>query len=147
PYNDSWIRDFGPIFVKRDSQSPPIAMGGLSDPENLPPLICHDFHFNGWGGKYETRDLDDAVPQHIAEHLKIPVWTNPLVLEGGSIDVNGAGTVMTTEQCLLNPNRNPHLTKAQIEHELCKTLGVRHVIWLPGGIIGDDTDGHIDDIA
>jgi agmatine deiminase len=132
--NDSWIRDFGPVFVVRG--------GGAS-----PAIACHDFHFNTWGGKYEVRDKDDVVPQHIARKLGLPIWVHGFVLEGGSIDVNGRGTVMTTEQCLLNPNRNPGLTRGQIESKLHDTLGTRHVIWLPGGIRGDDTDGHIDDVA
>ncbi len=130
--NDSWIRDYGPIFVK--------AIDG-------PGIALHDFHFNGWGGKYETRDLDDVVPQHIARRLDLPIWLHDMTLEGGSIEVNGAGTVMTTEQCLLNPNRNPTMGRDQIIAELHLALGTRHVIWLPGGIVGDDTDGHIDDIA
>ncbi|MFA9479211.1 agmatine deiminase family protein [Phycisphaerales bacterium AB-hyl4] len=131
PTNDSWIRDYGPIFVvHRD-------LG----------LACHDFQFNGWGNKYEHRDYDDVVPQHIARQLHLPIWIHDLVLEGGSIEVNGRGTVLTTEQCLLNENRNPHLTREQIETKLHETLGTTHVIWLPGGIEGDDTDGHIDDIA
>ncbi|MEX0745592.1 MAG: agmatine deiminase family protein [Phycisphaeraceae bacterium] len=136
--NDSWIRDYGPIFVVRDA--PPATPAA-------PPLAAHDFHFNGWGGKYEDRDLDDVVPQHIARALNLPLWVHDLVLEGGSIDVNGRGAVLTTEQCLLNANRNPQLTRVQIEAALHETLGTRHVIWLPGGIEGDDTDGHIDDVA
>ncbi|MEX1016197.1 MAG: agmatine deiminase family protein [Phycisphaeraceae bacterium] len=131
PTNDSWIRDYGPIFV----------INRQGD------LAAHDFHFNGWGGKYEQRDRDDVVPQHIARQLGLPLWVHDLVLEGGSIDVNGQGTLLTTEQCLLNPNRNPHLSRQQIEARLHETLGTTHVIWLPGGIEGDDTDGHIDDIA
>lgn len=134
--NDSWIRDFGPIFVVRDS-----------DDREGRSLACHDFHFNTWGGKYEIRDKDDVVPQHIARSLGVPIWVHDFVLEGGSIEVNGAGTVMTTEQCLLNPNRNPDMTRTQIEARLHEALGTRHVIWLPGGIEGDDTDGHIDDVA
>ncbi len=160
PTNDSWIRDFGPIFVVRDEAS----VGGPADsrggdqgghseavpgelPEKLPGVACHDFHFNTWGGKYEVRALDDVVPQHVARELGVPIWVHDFVLEGGSVEVNGRGTVMTTEQCLLNPNRNPGLTRAQIEAKLHETLGTRHVIWLPGGIEGDDTDGHIDDVA
>ncbi len=134
--NDSWIRDFGPVFVVRD------ACEGSG-----PAIACHDFHFNTWGGKYEVRDKDDVVPQHIARKLGLPIWVHDFVLEGGSIDVNGQGTVMTTQQCLLNRNRNPGLTREQIETKLHETLGTRHVIWLPGGIEGDDTDGHIDDVA
>ena len=128
--NDSWIRDFGPIFVVKDGS-----------------LACHDFHFNTWGGKYEVRDKDDVVPQHISRELGVPIWVHDFVLEGGAIDVNGCGTVMTTEQCLLNPNRNPGLSRDQIEAQLHSALGTRHIIWLPGGIEGDDTDGHIDDVA
>jgi agmatine deiminase len=155
--NDSWIRDYGPIFVKKAGTAGP----GLSA---LPPsgtksrgektgttgagfLACHDFRFNGWGGKYEVRDRDDVVPQHIARHLGVPLWVHDMVLEGGSIEVNGAGTVMTTEQCLLNKNRNPRKSRAAIIEEVHEALGTHHAIWLPGGIVGDDTDGHIDDIA
>jgi agmatine deiminase len=132
--NDSWVRDFGPISV-------------LNPDHPQTPLIYHDFVFNGWGGKYEQRDLDDVVPTKLGEALGVPVVHHDLVLEGGSIEVNGAGTVMTTEQCLLNENRNPRLTRQQIEAELNAALGTRHVVWLPGGIAGDDTDGHIDDVA
>lgn len=134
--NDSWIRDFGPIFVVRETEN-----------GHGPAIACHDFHFNTWGGKYEVRDLDDVVPQKIAAKLRLPIWVHDFVLEGGSIDVNGQGTVMTTEQCLLNKNRNPDMNRQQIEARLHETLGTRHVIWLPGGIEGDDTDGHIDDVA
>lgn len=142
PTNDSWIRDFGPIFVIRDQ-----AKGDAEASAKLPRKAMHDFHFNGWGGKYELRDLDDVVPQHIARKLDLPLWIHDQVLEGGSIDVNGRGTVMTTEQCLLNANRNPTMNRADVERMLHDALGTRHVIWLPGGIIGDDTDGHIDDLA
>lgn len=145
--NDSWIRDFGPIFVVRDE---PTDTQRIELPAAAHPGAggaCHDFHFNTWGGKYELRNLDDVVPQHIARELGIPIWVHDFVLEGGSIDVNGQGTVMTTEQCLLNPNRNPGMNRDQIEAKLHETLSTRHVIWLPGGIEGDDTDGHIDDVA
>ena len=111
------------------------------------PLACHDFHFNSWGEKYEVRDLDDVVPQLVAKELGLPIWVHDFVLEGGSIEVNGRGTVMTSEQCLLNANRNPAMNRKQIVDKLHETLGTRHVIWLPGGIEGDDTDGHIDDVA
>ena len=94
-----------------------------------------------------TRPLDDAVPKSMADALGLPVRSHDLVLEGGSIETNGAGTLLTTEQCLLHPNRNPHLTRDQIEAELRDALGVTRIVWLPGGIIGDDTDGHIDDLA
>jgi agmatine deiminase len=134
--DDAWIRDYGPIFVVRDA-----------DDGQGAALACHDFRFNTWGGKYETRGRDDVVPQHIARELGLPIWVHDFVLEGGSIDVNGQGTAMTTAQCLLNPNRNPDKSRQQIETKLHETLGTRHVIWLPGGIHGDDTDGHIDDVA
>ena len=133
PWNpgDSWFRDYGPIFVlNKDNQ-----------------LAAHDFHFDGWGGKYGRYPEDDVIPQRIASQLNIPIWVHDLTLEGGSIESNGKGTILTTEQCLLNPNRNPHLTRQQIEQQLHEALGSTHVIWLPGGIEGDDTDGHIDDVA
>lgn len=139
--NDSWIRDYGPIFVVRTARAAPGAGPGGA------PIACHDFHFDGWGGKYEVRDSDDVVPQYIARELNIPLWIHDITLEGGSIEVNGRGTVMTTRQCLLNENRNAHLTQQQIEAHLHEALGTRHIIWLPGGIEGDDTDGHIDDVA
>lgn len=131
--NDSWIRDFGPIFVVSEQEK---------------SLAAHDFGFNSWGAKYESiRPLDDVVPQHLANKLGLPLWVHDFVLEGGSIDVNGKGTVMTTQQCLFNANRNPWATAAIIEQTLHDALGTTHVIWLPGGIAGDDTDGHIDDVA
>ena len=140
PVNDSWIRDYGPIYVVQ-----PRAAARKPQPSSL---AIHDFVFNGWGGKYGNEYAeDDIVPRHIAALQGLPVWTHEMVLEGGSIEVNGRGTVMTTAQCLLNPNRNSHLTRSQIEAELHGALGTRHCIWLPGGIVGDDTDGHIDDIA
>ena len=131
--NDSWVRDFGPIFVVNDQTK---------------QLAVHDFHFNSWGAKYEeVRPLDDVVPQHLASKLGLPLWVHDFVLEGGSIDVNGKGTVMTTQQCLFNANRNPWAPPEVIEQTLHEALGTRHIIWLPGGIAGDDTDGHIDDVA
>ncbi len=153
PVNDSWIRDFGPIFVTRgksasaSSSSANIPAGAALTAGSAPPLACHDFHFNSWGEKYEVRDLDDVVPQHVAKVLGLPIWVHDFVLEGGSIEVNGRGTVLTSEQCLLNANRNPEMSRKQIVDKLHETLGTRHVIWLPGGIEGDDTDGHIDDVA
>ncbi len=151
---DSWIRDFGPIFVVKGPRGQGAEGPSASDPStpgpldpSAPALAAHDFRFNGWGGKYEDRTLDDVVPQEIAARLGFPLWVHDFVLEGGSIEVNGRGTVMTTEQCLLNDNRNPGMSKAEIERRLHDALGTSHVIWLPGGIVGDDTDGHIDDIA
>ncbi|MCI0412312.1 agmatine deiminase family protein [bacterium] len=129
--DSSWTRDFGPIYVR--------------DPDGNP--VITDWIFNSWGGKYPPWDQDDAVPQHAARILQQPLVQPGIVLEGGSIDVNGKGTLLTTEQCLLNQNRNPHLNREQIEDFLRKFLGATNILWLKEGIIGDDTDGHIDDIA
>jgi agmatine deiminase len=103
--------------------------------------------FNAWGGKYESLMKDTGVPEFLHETLDIPCFKPGIVLEGGSIDVNGKGTLLTTEQCLLNKNRNPHLTREEIDGYLKEYLGVTHIVWLKNGIEGDDTDGHIDDIA
>jgi agmatine deiminase len=130
--DDSWMRDFGPVYVTRDDD---------------PAIAIHDFHFDGWGGKYEVRAADDVVPQIIAHQQGRPIWIHNWVLEGGAIDVNGQGTVMTTAQCLLEAGRNPHITRAQLETAIHDALGTEHIIWLPGGVAGDDTDGHIDDVA
>ena len=133
PTVDVWMRDYGPTFVTRDAPDRPIAF--------------NDWIFNGWGGKYKAYEEDERVARAIADLLQLPVFDHPLILEGGSIEVNGAGSCLTTEQCLLNRNRNPHLSRAQIEEFLKATLGVRQILWLGEGIVGDDTDGHIDDIA
>lgn len=133
PTVDVWMRDYGPTFITRGS------------PDR--PLACNDWIFNGWGGKYRAYEQDDRVAPAIVSLLGIPAFRHDIVLEGGSIEVNGAGTCLTTEQCLLNPNRNPHLNRGEIEARLRGALGVHHVIWLGEGIAGDDTDGHIDDIA
>jgi len=133
PTVDVWMRDYGPTFVTR--------------PSSDRPLACNDWMFNGWGGKYQTYEEDERVARDIAQLLQVPVFDHKLILEGGSIEVNGAGTCVTTEQCLLNRNRNPHLNRAQIEEFLKDSLGVRQVLWLGEGIVGDDTDGHIDDLA
>lgn len=134
PTNDTWARDHGPIFLTR--------LQG-----NVVELAVTDWRFNSWGRKYGPWDLDDAVPQKIAAALDLPVFEPGIVLEGGSIDVNGRGTLLTTEACLLNPNRNPSLTRAEIEAYLRAYLGVQKILWLGEGIVGDDTDGHIDDVA
>ncbi|RMF98521.1 MAG: agmatine deiminase family protein [Gammaproteobacteria bacterium] len=134
PTNDAWCRDHGAIFVTR-----PASAGE--------PLLAIDFEFNAWGGKYPPWDLDDAVPAEMAAVLGIPCFKAGMVLEGGSIDVNGRGALLTTEQCLLNPNRNPSLDRAAIEERLGLLLGIDQVIWLGKGIVGDDTDGHVDDIT
>ncbi len=133
PTVDVWIRDCGPTF--------------LTAKEEKNGLAFNDWIFNAWGRKYESYIEDDGVCKQIAEFLRLPVFTQDIVLEGGSIDVNGCGTCLTTEQCLLNPNRNPQLSRSEIEKNLREDLGVDHFIWLRDGIVGDDTDGHIDDIA
>jgi len=135
PTNDSWARDHGPIFVNR------IDAGGG------PAQIALDWGFNSWGEKYGAFDLDDAVPMRLGERYGFEVLQPGIVLEGGSIEVNGAGSILTTESCLLNPNRNPQLGRNEIEDYLKTYLGTSHVIWLGEGIAGDDTDGHIDDLA
>jgi agmatine deiminase len=134
PTDDAWCRDHGPIFVERRE-------GGRAEP------VILDWGYNAWGGKYPPYDQDDVVPTRIAAELELPVIAPGMVLEGGSIDVNGAGTLLTTEQCLLNPNRNPELTRGDIEAALRDFLGARHILWLGQGIEGDDTDGHIDDLT
>ncbi len=106
-----------------------------------------DWRFNAWGGKYPPYDLDDVVPTRIGRELGVPVFSPGIVMEGGSLDVNGRGTVLTTEACLLNPNRNPGLSRDEIEQYLRDYLGVSHILWLGDGIVGDDTDGHVDDLA
>lgn len=133
--NDSWIRDHGPIFVNR------------AVPGDAPAQVALDFGFNSWGEKYGAFDLDDAVPRRLGERWGFEVLEPGMVLEGGSIDADGAGTLLTTESCLLNPNRNPGLDRAEIERQLKYWLGVSTVLWLGEGIAGDDTDGHVDDLA
>ena len=137
PTNDAWARDHGPIFVNRLPNSGAVG----------PNQIALDWLFNSWGEKYGAFDLDDVVPQKLGARYGFEVIEPGIVLEGGSIDVNGAGCVLTTESCLLNPNRNPKLTRAEIEDYLRTYLGVSNVLWLGDGIAGDDTDGHIDDLA
>ena len=137
PTNDAWTRDHGPIFVTRPSR----------DRAGRTELALTDWRFNSWGGKYPPWALDDAVASHIAARLAIPRFVPGLVLEGGSIDVNGCGTLLTTETCLLHPNRNPALDRQEIEAALQAFLGVDTIVWLGEGIVGDDTDGHVDDIA
>jgi agmatine deiminase len=129
---DSWIRDYGPTFVVNRSTR---------------QTAMVKWTFNAWGNKYDDLLADDRIPFELNQRLQLPVFEAGIVLEGGSIEVNGAGTVLTTEQCLLNANRNPHLTRNQIEEYLREYLNVSTVLWLPEGIVGDDTDGHIDDIA
>ena len=132
PTNEPWCRDHGPIFLLREIN---------------PRLAVVDWDYNAWGNKYPPFDLDESAPTRIAEILNIPVFYPGMILEGGSIDVNGAGALLTTESCLLNKNRNPRLSREQIEQHLRDYLGVRDILWLGDGIAGDDTDGHIDDLA
>lgn len=131
PTNDVWCRDHGPVFVRRDD-------GGLQ---------AADWAFNAWGGKFAPWDLDDAIPARIAASLGLPRLRSGLVLEGGAIEGNGQGLVLTTEAVLLNPNRNPGVSRAGVEAELRRMLGAVSVFWLGRGIEGDDTDGHIDDMV
>lgn len=131
--DDTWARDCGPIFVTRQ------ASHGTEK-----ALVC--WRYNAWGNKF-PHEKDKWVAAQIAGALGHPTFSPPLVLEGGSIDVNGKGLLLTTEQCLLNPNRNPSLTRGEIETALGDYLGARQVIWLGSGLEGDDTDGHVDDIT
>jgi agmatine deiminase len=134
PAYEPWCRDHGPIFVVREK-------------DGKAERAVVDWGYNAWGGKYPPYDLDDKVPQHVAAFRKLPLFSPGIVMEGGSIEVNGRGTLLTTTACLLNKNRNPHLTQPRIEQYLKDYLGVRNILWLGEGIIGDDTDGHIDDLS
>ncbi|MFL6584937.1 MAG: agmatine/peptidylarginine deiminase [Chthoniobacterales bacterium] len=132
PTNEPWCRDHGPIFLTR---------------REAPRLAIVDWGHNAWGNKYPPFDLDDVVPTRIAQLLELPVSQGGMILEGGSIEVNGSGALLTTESCLLNPNRNPDLTREQIERRLRDYLGIREIYWLARGTEGDDTDGHVDNLA
>jgi agmatine deiminase len=132
PHNDVWCRDHGPIFIKhRDSGE----------------VAVSDWGFNAWGGKFPPYDGDDSIPRQVADSLGLKRFEGGMILEGGAIEINGAGQLLTTEAVLLNPNRNPHLSRGEIEKKLRDTLGVQDILWLKQGIEGDDTDGHIDDLA
>jgi agmatine deiminase len=132
PHNDVWCRDHGPIFVKHSTTH---------------EVAVTDWGFNAWGGKFPPWDLDDTIPGRIAAALGQRVFKGGMILEGGAIEINGAGQLLTTEAVLLNPNRNPGLDRAAIEQLLRDGLGVTDILWLHQGIAGDDTDGHIDDLA
>jgi len=163
--NESWCRDHGPAFVLRRRKM-------RTKKAMTTDAAVVDWGFNAWGGKYPPWDDDDAVPTKVAEELKLPVFyplrgtggspvsshskgkdlgrvvqATSVVMEGGAVDFNGAGTVLTTTDCLLNKNRNPGRSREQIEQYLKDYYGQRHVCWLTGGIEGDDTDGHVDDLA
>jgi agmatine deiminase len=132
PTDEPWCRDHGPIFLTRRDD---------------PHLAVVDWDYNAWGGKYPPFELDDAVPTRVAEILRVPVFYPGMILEGGSIDVNGTGALLTSEGCLLNQNRNPGFSREQIEGRLRDYLGVSDILWLGQGTEGDDTDGHIDNLA
>jgi agmatine deiminase len=142
PTNDAWCRDHGAIILSRGKTS--LASGSTGGNSSR---LATDWDYNAWGGKYPPYDLDNLIPAKMADFLGVPWRKGGMVLEGGSIDSNGNGLLLTTESCLLNPNRNPHLTRAEIESRLVDFLGVERVLWLGEGIVGDDTDGHIDDIT
>ncbi len=128
-YGDVWLRDTGPLVVQRDGQ-----------------VLGQRFGFNGWGGKY-LMDGDQKIGAELAESAGLPVAAADWILEGGALDCDGTGLVATTEQCLLNPNRNPHLTRAELEARLERDLGFDRVLWLGDGLINDHTDGHVDNLA
>ena len=132
PTNDAWCRDHGPIFVRNDRTG---------------EVAVTDWKFNSWGGKYPPYDRDNRIPSSTARQLRLRRFESDMVLEGGSIDVNGGGLLLTSEQCLLNKNRNPHLSRTQVEQNLKDFFGVKTVLWVGEGIAGDDTDGHIDDMT
>jgi agmatine deiminase len=136
PTNDAWCRDHGAILLTHRDGNRAAA-----------PRLAIDWDYNAWGNKYPPHDLDNQIPARMAETLGIPCSSGGMILEGGSIDSNGEGLLLTTEGCLLNPNRNPDLSRDQIESRLLEMLGVDKVLWLGDGIVGDDTDGHIDDIT
>ena len=127
--NDAWARDHGPAFVIKGKEK---------------ALV--NWNYNAWGGKYPA-ELDNLIPKQIAEYLNIQSFSPNIVMEGGSIDVNGCGDLITTKACLLNENRNPNLTQSQIEEKLREFYCVENILWLNDGIEGDDTDGHVDDLT
>lgn len=133
PSNDAWCRDHGPAF--------------LINPQAAINKVVVNWDYNAWGDKYPPYDLDNLIPSLIADKLQLPVYQPGIVMEGGSVDFNGKGTILTTTSCLLNPNRNPNLDKENIEEYLKNFYGAKQVLWLGDGIVGDDTDGHIDDIT
>jgi len=134
PTDDAWCRDHGPNYVFRRTKA-------------LTEKIIINWDYNAWGRKYKNYAEDSAVPERIASLQKLTLVSPGMVLEGGSIDVNGKGLLLTSEACLLNPNRNPGLSREQIEQKLRTYLGIEKVLWLGDGIVGDDTDGHVDDMA
>lgn len=130
--NDVWCRDHGPLFIKHNESG---------------RVAITDWEFNGWGGKFPPFDLDNAIPEKAASVLKMERFASKMVLEGGGIETNGKGVIVTTEAVLLNKNRNPGMSKADVEKELKSMLGVKSIFWLKSGIEGDDTDGHVDELV
>ena len=130
PTDDEWVRDYGALFVRKGRER-----------------LATDWVFNAWGGKYDRTEQNNTVPAAMAAVHDAERAVFPVVLEGGSVEVNGAGRALTTESCLLNPNRNPDMTKADVERALFDGLGVTETVWLGDGIAGDDTDGHVDDMT
>ena len=145
PTNDAWCRDHGAIILTRST----VTREGVNRTAQRrePARLATDWQYNAWGNKYPPYDLDNLIPARMAAELGIPREEGGMVLEGGSIDSNGAGLLLATESCLFNPNRNPHLTREEIERRLIDRLGVERILWLGEGIAGDDTDGHVDDLA
>ncbi|MCU7615727.1 agmatine deiminase family protein [Chryseobacterium sp. PBS4-4] len=129
--NDAWCRDHGPAFlINKDADEPKIIL---------------DWGFNAWGGKYPPFELDDVIPTKIGQEFDLPVIYPGIIMEGGSVEFNGKGTILTSKSCLLNKNRNPHLSQEEIEQYLKNYYCVEQILWVEDGIIGDDTDGHVDD--
>ncbi|MDR8391098.1 agmatine deiminase family protein [Aliifodinibius sp. S!AR15-10] len=133
PINDVWARDCGPIFIRKEDNSEEFAVT--------------DWEYNAWGGKYPPYEDDNKIPAYLADMYGIERYEPGMVLEGGSIEINGNGVLLTTESVLLNENRNPGLSREEIEEKLKSYLGIEEIIWLKRGLAGDDTDGHIDDLA
>ena len=131
PHNDAWCRDNGPTFLLDQDKK----------------LAGMNWQFNAWGGKYPHYELDNQVAPAVLKHFNVPCFDSPLILEGGSIHVDGEGTLLTTRECLLNPNRNAGLSQTDIEAELKRSLKVNKIIWLNKGLYGDETDGHVDNAA
>lgn len=127
--NDVWCRDFGPVFLKNDSSG---------------EIAAAHFTYNAWGGKFPPWDADAEIPAKIADTLGLRRFRIPFVCEGGALETDGNGTLITTESVILNPNRNPGMTKLEAERILCETLGCERIVWLEQGLAGDDTDGHAD---
>ena len=136
PLNDVWFRDNGPLFVV-----------GAPGSQKAGKVAATDWLFNAWGRKYAPWDADDRAAAALTHHLGVKRFAVPIVMEGGALEINGQGVCLTTRSCLLEPNRNPELSPAELEAYLRDNLGVTEVVWLPGGLEGDHTDGHIDTIV